>query len=245
MAIIRPAAAHDLARIEEIYDAIHTAEEAGNVSIGWVRGVYPTRATAQAALDAGEIQPDEVIYVWNIWDSDADIKEENHIYIRTVGAYAQQAHEAGDARPKEYFKYYHDEDEAMMAYADGMIAMHDPIKVWKELEIDGKKEHRIIDATVGRLIINDAIPQNLGFKKREKYMLFSPEECGFVNAADSENRFFTLWTMKEAYIKAEGGVLSDAAGLSLVGGGLLEAKLSGYHFETEKTDSYYLTVCYK
>ena len=84
-----------------------------------------------------------------------------------------------------------------------------------------------------------------GFKKREKYMLFSPEECGFVNAADSENRFFTLWTMKEAYIKAEGGVLSDAAGLSLVGGGLLEAKLSGYHFETEKTDSYYLTVCYK
>ena len=54
-AIIRPAAAHDLARIEEIYDAIHTAEEAGNVSIGWVRGVYPTRATAQAALDAGEL----------------------------------------------------------------------------------------------------------------------------------------------------------------------------------------------
>ena len=55
MAIIRPAAAHDLARIEEIYDAIHTAEEAGNVSIGWVRGVYPTRATAQAGLDAGEL----------------------------------------------------------------------------------------------------------------------------------------------------------------------------------------------
>ena len=34
----------------------------------------------------------------------------------------------------------------------------------KEPEIDGKKEHRIIDATVGRLIINDAIPQNLGFQ---------------------------------------------------------------------------------
>lgn len=40
MAIIRPAAAHGLARIEEIYDAIHTAEEAGNVSIGWVRVGY-------------------------------------------------------------------------------------------------------------------------------------------------------------------------------------------------------------
>ena len=62
---------------------------------------------------------------------------------------------------------FHSEDEAMMAYADGLIDMHDPIKVWKELEIDGQKQHRIIDATVGRLIINDAIPQNLGFKKRE------------------------------------------------------------------------------
>ena len=75
---------------------------------------------------------------------------------------------------------YHDEDEAMMAYADGMIAMHDPIKVWKELEIDGKKEHRIIDATVGRLIINDAIPQNLGFKKRETVDDQFPLEIDFV-----------------------------------------------------------------
>lgn len=66
-----------------------------------------------------------------------------------------------------------------------------------------------------------------------------------MNAADSENRFFTLWTMKEAYIKAEGGVLSDAAGLSLVGGGKFKEKLGEYRFETEKTDSYYLTVCYK
>ena len=145
-----------------------------------IPGSYQTLSQAVAALNAGEIQPDEVIYVWNIWDSEADIKEENHIYIRTVGAYAQQAHEAGDARPKEYFKYYHDEDEAMMAYADGMIAMHDPIKVWKELEIDGKKEHRIIDATVGRLIINDAIPQNLGFKKRESVDDLFPLEIDFV-----------------------------------------------------------------
>ena len=145
-----------------------------------IPGSYQTLGQAVAALDAGEIQPDEVIYVWNIWDSEADIKEENHIYIRTVGAYAQQAHEAGDIRPKEYFKYYHDEDEAMMAYADGMIAMHDPIKVWKELEIDGKKEHRIIDATVGRLIINDAIPQNLGFKKRETVDDQFPLEIDFV-----------------------------------------------------------------
>ena len=84
-----------------------------------------------------------------------------------------------------------------------------------------------------------------GFKKREKYMLFSPAENEFVNAKDPENRFYTLWTRKEAYIKAEGGTLSDAAKISLVCGGELKEKLGEYRFETEKTDSYYLAVCCK
>ena len=84
-----------------------------------------------------------------------------------------------------------------------------------------------------------------GFKKREKYMLFSPDENEFVNAKDSENRFYTLWTRKEAYIKAEGGTLSDAAKISLIGGGELKEKLGEYRFETEKTESYYLAVCCK
>ena len=52
---IRPATADDLPRIEQIYDAIHTAEETGATSVGWARGVYPTRATAQAALDDGAL----------------------------------------------------------------------------------------------------------------------------------------------------------------------------------------------
>ena len=52
---IRPAAADDLPRIEQIYDAIHTAEKTGAASVGWARGVYPTRATAQAALDDGAL----------------------------------------------------------------------------------------------------------------------------------------------------------------------------------------------
>ena len=68
----------------------------------------------------------------------------------------------------------------MMAYSDGLVDMHDPIRVWKEIEIDGKPEHRIIDATVGRLIINGAIPQNLGFKKRETADDLFPLEIDFV-----------------------------------------------------------------
>ncbi len=52
---IRPAAAADLDAVAEIYDAIHTEEESGHAEIGWVRGVYPTRATAEASLQVGSL----------------------------------------------------------------------------------------------------------------------------------------------------------------------------------------------
>ena len=41
--------------VEQLYNDIHTAEETGQQTIGWIRGVYPTRATAQAALDAKDL----------------------------------------------------------------------------------------------------------------------------------------------------------------------------------------------
>ncbi len=47
---IRKAAITDLDGIEQIYDAVHTAEEEGIQTIGWIRGIYPTRQTAEAAL---------------------------------------------------------------------------------------------------------------------------------------------------------------------------------------------------
>lgn len=55
MSVIRKGAAADIPQIAAIYDRIHTREEAGQSAVGWVRDIYPTRATAQAALDAGEL----------------------------------------------------------------------------------------------------------------------------------------------------------------------------------------------
>ena len=49
--IIRKGTQADLVSVEQLYNDIHTAEETGQQTIGWIRGVYPTRATAQAALD--------------------------------------------------------------------------------------------------------------------------------------------------------------------------------------------------
>ena len=52
---IRKAQKTDLDAVEAVYDAQHTAEEAGKSTVGWIRGVYPTRATAQAALHRDDL----------------------------------------------------------------------------------------------------------------------------------------------------------------------------------------------
>lgn len=53
--IFRKAAAADIAAVSEIFEAIHTEEESGRTTIGWIRGVYPTRATAEAGLARGDL----------------------------------------------------------------------------------------------------------------------------------------------------------------------------------------------
>ena len=55
MGTIRKGRPEDIPAVAAIYDRILAEEEAGRASVGWVRGVYPTRATAQAALEAGEL----------------------------------------------------------------------------------------------------------------------------------------------------------------------------------------------
>ncbi len=64
-------------------------------------------------------------------------------------------------------RIFRDPDEAQMAYALGQITLQSPIKVRIEREFNGEKGQKLIDTTLGRLIFNDALPQNLGFKKRE------------------------------------------------------------------------------
>ena len=48
--IIRKATEKDLDAVEKLYDEIHTAEEEQKQQIGWIRGIYPVRSTAEMAL---------------------------------------------------------------------------------------------------------------------------------------------------------------------------------------------------
>ena len=53
--MFRNATMADLDQVAAIYDRIHTEEEAGRSTVGWIRGVYPTRQTALASIQAGDL----------------------------------------------------------------------------------------------------------------------------------------------------------------------------------------------
>ena len=63
-------------------------------------------------------------------------------------------------------KVFRDFNEALMAYQAGVVGLHAPIKVRVSKEIGNTKVSRIIDVTVGRIIFNDPIPQDLGYVDR-------------------------------------------------------------------------------
>ncbi len=82
-----------------------------------------------------------------------------------LGAYYLTMEKAGE--PGEG-GIYRDFNEAMCAYQNGVLGLHAPIRIRVTKEYEGKKSSAVIDATLGRLIYNQAIPQNLGFVDRTK-----------------------------------------------------------------------------
>jgi GNAT superfamily N-acetyltransferase len=52
---IRKSSQADIDQIEGIYDRILDEEEAGNATIGWVRGIYPTRSTAEESQKRNDL----------------------------------------------------------------------------------------------------------------------------------------------------------------------------------------------
>ncbi len=57
-------------------------------------------------------------------------------------------------------------DEAVMAYDEGYIGLHSKIKVRMTKEIDGETRSQLLDTTLGKIIFNNPIPQDLGFVDR-------------------------------------------------------------------------------
>ncbi len=63
-------------------------------------------------------------------------------------------------------KVFASEDEAVLAYDNGFISLHSMIKVRRKAEFNGRIYTGLIETTLGRLIFNRPIPQDLGFVVR-------------------------------------------------------------------------------
>ncbi len=95
-------------------------------------------------------------------------------------------------------KYFASVNEAMMAYDCGDVGLHAPIKVRIEKEIDGLMQSKIVEVTVGRLIFNEVVPQDLGFIDRSKEENIFDLEVAFL--ADKK----ALGKIVDACIKVHG-----------------------------------------
>jgi len=63
-------------------------------------------------------------------------------------------------------KIFASTDEALMAYDKKIVGIHSPIYVRVEKIVDGEPRQKLVKTTVGRIIFNEALPQDLGFVDR-------------------------------------------------------------------------------
>ena len=94
-----------------------------------------------------------------------------------IGAYYMTITEDGAKGEGMIFK---DVDEALMAYANKDISIHAKIKIRMEREVDGVKKHKIIETTIGRVLFNQVIPQDLGYVDRTNPETMFDLEVNFV-----------------------------------------------------------------
>ena len=111
-----------------------------------------------------------------------------------------------------------DKDEAMLAYDAGVVTLHSPIKVRLSKEVDGVTRFKLVSTTVGRLIYNEAIPQDLGFVDRsDPEKMFEPE-INFVVGKKQLGQIIDRCISKHGFT---------------VAAGVLDAiKDLGYHYST-------------
>ncbi len=192
---------------------------------------FATTADAVAAMEAGTIDGNTII-----WVSDPD---HGYVpYIRTTGFMAQEANERGE-KPREFYRVFSNDTEALLAYDQCMLErmkkntnvidpalaenqdeldIHEPILVRRSGTCNGEPITALVRTTVGRLIFNNQIPQDLGFQNRN-----DPETClnPEINAVCGKK---ILGKIIDRCISKHGFAVSA---------GVLDAiKAQGYHYST-------------
>ena len=86
---------------------------------------------------------------------------------------------AKDGEPGEG-KIFRDTNEAIMAYETNVVSLHAKIKVRREGQWNGVHRSVLVETTVGRIIFNDPIPQDLGYVDRSDPDNFMKYEIDFL-----------------------------------------------------------------
>ena len=122
--------------------------------------IYACAEDAAAALEAGTLC------------------ESDHIWVETperllpTSAYEARRVSGTGELPKEVLHAFASPEEARLAYDEGQLELHVPILVRMTATVDGETRHKLVRTTVGRLIFNEGIPQDLGFVDRD-----DPDGC--------------------------------------------------------------------
>ena len=120
----------------------------------------------------------EQVYVTDAGDTSLPAGEivDADEFVAANKAAKKEGKKEAEYRP---LKAYGTSAEAIMAYNYGDIGIHAPILVRMEKTIDGVPAHRLIRTTVGRIIFNEPIPQDLGYVDRSDPGHAFDHEIGF------------------------------------------------------------------
>ncbi len=116
------------------------------------------------------------------------------------------------------YKIYRDSDEALMAYQEGSLGLHSECLIRFTKEVDGEVKSKLVKTTVGRVIFNRPVPQDLGF----------------VDRSDPENEF----ELEVSFVVKKKGLQNIADkcirkhGVAIASGMLDELKAQGYKYST-------------
>jgi DNA-directed RNA polymerase subunit beta' len=86
-------------------------------------------------------------------------------------------------------KVFSDTDEVLLAYNEKDVDIHAKIKVRKTLTINGEAKTKLVETTPGRIIFNQAVPQDLGFVDRSNPdSMFDYETDGLASKEQKDSK---------------------------------------------------------
>ena len=149
-------------------------------------------------------------------------------YYLTIDNHEKDSAEATKEAKENTNKIFRDENEAMMAYDNKAITLHDDIKIRRVMEIDGVEVSHLVKTTIGRVIFNRAVPQDLGFTDR------SPRKDG-ESDKDYYDRMMGYEIDYKVGKKQLGKIVAECIkkhGTAMTSTVLDAIKSQGYHYST-------------